>query len=283
MTTSSALQCPVCGRPVDEPAPPACRTCGLPAVGQAAVVVTRIGVTLREIAADRDALLATLRAATPGRAPAPQWAPPVAPVVPRPAPEPVPWMTAGPEPRPRRRRLSPQEVLLGLGALLVVTAALAFVAVAWTRLGVAFQAGVMSVVTALVCGASAWTARRGLRATEEALAAAGVALLAIDLTAARALGLFSLEEVPVRTWTAVSLAAVVVAGVLLGRLTRSTTTWPLAALVAAQPVAILLLPWTALDGPATVAAALVLAAVDLAAAARIRRQLRPVGLVLAAG
>ena len=31
----------------------------------------------------------------------------------------------------------------------------------------------MSVVTALLCGASAWTARRGLRATEEALAAAG--------------------------------------------------------------------------------------------------------------
>ena len=53
MTTSFALQCPVCGRPVEEPAPPACLTCGLPAVGQAARVVTRIGVTLREIAADR--------------------------------------------------------------------------------------------------------------------------------------------------------------------------------------------------------------------------------------
>ncbi|CAA9236624.1 MAG: hypothetical protein AVDCRST_MAG57-1306, partial [uncultured Blastococcus sp.] len=76
MTTSFALQCPVCGRPVEHPAPPACRTCGLPAVGQAASVVTRIGVTLREIAADRDALLAILRTATPGRAPAPQWTPP---------------------------------------------------------------------------------------------------------------------------------------------------------------------------------------------------------------
>jgi hypothetical protein len=282
MTTSFALQCPVCGRPVEDPAPSACLTCGLPAVGQAARVVTRIGVTLREIAADRDALLTTLRAAAPGRAPAPVWAPQPAPTPP-PAPEPVPWMTAPPEPRAPRRRLSPQEVLLGLGALLLVAAAIAFVAVAWTRLGVGFQAGVMSVVTALACGTSAWTARRGLRATEEALAAAAVALLAVDLAAARALGLFSLEQVSLRTWTGISCLAVVAAGVLLGRLTRSTTTWPLAALVAVQPVPFLLLPESSLEGSAPVAAALALAAVDLVVTTRLRSQLRILGLVLAAG
>jgi hypothetical protein len=282
MTTSFALQCPVCGRPVEDPPPPACLTCGLPAVGSAARVVARIGVTLRDIAADRDALLATLRAAAgpavaaPPPPPAPQWQPPVR------APEPIPWMTEPPPPR-RRRQLSPQEVLLGLGALLLVAAAIAFVAVAWTRLGVGFQAAVMTVVTASACGASAWTARRGLRATEEALAAAGVALLAIDLAAARTLGLFALEEVPLRTWTAVSCLVVVVAGGLLGRLTRSTTTWPLAALLALQPVPFLLLPDTALEGPPAVAAALALAATDLAVTSRLRAQLRPVGLVLTAG
>jgi hypothetical protein len=288
MTTFFALQCPVCGRPVEEPAPPACLTCGLPAVGQAARVVARIGVTLREIAADRDALVGTLRAAAPGparqmaHAPVPprvrpQWQPPAR------APEPIPWMTEPPAPPRPRRRLSPQEVLLGLGALLLVAAAIAFVAVAWVRLGVGFQAGVMTVVTALACGASAWTARRGLRATEEALAAAGVALLAIDLAAARGLGLFSLEQVALRTWTAISCLVVVAAGVLLGRLTRSTTTWPLAALLAVQPVPFLLLPDSALDGAPAVAAALALAAADLVVATRIRAQLRPVGLVLAAG
>jgi hypothetical protein len=171
-------------------------------------------------------------------------------------------------------------VLLGLGALLLVAAAIAFVAVAWTRLGVGFQAAVMSVVTALACGASAWTARRGLRATEEALAAAGVALLAIDLAAARGLGLFSLEQVPLRTWTGISCLVVVAAGVLLGRLTRSTATWPLAALLAVQPVPFLLLPETALDGAPAVAAALGLAAVDLVVTSRVRAQLRPVALVL---
>src|SRR4051812_36222316 len=108
MTTLPALQCPVCGRPAEHPGPPACRTCGLPAVGQAAQVVTRIGVTLREIAADRDALLDTLRAATPGRAPRPAPAPAWQPRTSQPpasepafqppvrAPEPVPWMTEPP-------------------------------------------------------------------------------------------------------------------------------------------------------------------------------------------
>ena len=294
MTTFSALQCPVCGRPVEDPAPPACLTCGLPSVGPAARVITRIGVTLREIAADRDALLGTLRAAAPGPArqpvhtpaptrPAPAWQPGPAWQPPGPAPEPIHWMSEPPPPPRPRRRLSPQEVLLGLGALLLVAAAIAFVAVAWTRLGVGFQAGVMSVVTALACGASAWTARRGLRATEEALAAAGIALLAIDLAAVRGLGLFSLQQVPLRTWTAVSCLVVVAAGVLLGRLTRSTTTWPLAALLAVQPVPFLLLPDTGLEGAPAVAAALGMAAVNLVVTTRRRAQLRTVGVVLTAG
>ena len=67
----------------------------------------------------------------------------------------------------------------------------------------------MLTVTTLLCASSAWTARRGLRATEEALAAAGAALLAIDLAAARALGLFELEDVSLRHWWAVSCAVVV--------------------------------------------------------------------------
>ena len=208
-----------------------CPGCGLPAAGQAAVVVARIGATLTDLTRDRDALLATLRAAAPGAAPA---APrPTAPSTPAPAtprrppaarrappwsPRRPPPGTAGRHPLlPRssptgpaapRRRLSPQEVLLGLGALLVVAAAITFVAVAWTRFGLVFQAGVMLTVTTLLCASSAWTARRGLRATEEALAAAGAALLAVDLGAARALGLFELEDVSLRLWSAVSCAVV---------------------------------------------------------------------------
>ncbi|SOD98849.1 SCO7613 C-terminal domain-containing membrane protein [Blastococcus haudaquaticus] len=283
--------CPVCGRPVGDIGTGPCPSCGLPAAAQAALVVARIGTTLSDLARDRDALLATLRAAAPGARPAGPPPAPAAPPVPPPS-APPPWAPPAPTwpaatggaptpPRPPRPRLSPQQVLLGLGALLVVAAALTFVAVAWSRFGLAFQAGVMVTVTALACAVSAWAARRGLRATEEALAAAGAALLAIDLGAARALGLFRLEDVPLRTWWAVSCAVVVVVTLLLGRLTRTTATWPLAALLAAQPLPFLFLTGELLTGPAGVAVALGMAVVDVVAAGRLRPMLSPVATVLA--
>jgi hypothetical protein len=172
-------------------------------------------------------------------------------------------------------------VLLGLGALLLVAGALAFVAVAWTRLGVGFQALVMLVVTAAACAASAVAARRGLRATEEALAAAGAALLAVDLGAAHGLGLLGADRVQLRLWTALSCAVVAGVALGLGRLTRSTTTWPLAALLAAQPVALLVLPPELLDGPVGVAVVLAVAAADLAATLALRRGVDRVAVVLA--
>ncbi|MCW2510382.1 MAG: conserved rane protein of unknown function [Modestobacter sp.] len=276
--------CPVCGAEVlGLPAAP-CPSCGLPAAGQAGWVVGRIGATLEELTRDRDALLATLRAAAPG-APTPAaarapldaaWAPPVpAPPTPPAAPgPPAPWWPAALEQPPAqpRRRLSPQQVLLALGALLLVAGALAFVALGWTRFGLVFQATVMVTVTAAAGGTSAWAARRGLRATEEALAAAGTALLVVDLGAARARGLGGLDDVPLRTWTAVCCLAVVLVALGLNRFTRSTTTWPVAALLAAQPVPLLLLSSDLVWGPAGVATALVVAAADL-----------PAGLVLRPG
>ncbi|MCA0145046.1 SCO7613 C-terminal domain-containing membrane protein [Blastococcus sp. LR1] len=284
--------CPVCGRPVADVGPGPCPSCGLPAAAQAALVLARIGATIGELNRDRDELLATLRAAAPG-VPAPPPAP--TPVPPAPAPAAQPWTPPGPPPwappmpggaasppppaAARRRALTPQQVLLGLGALLVVTAALTFVAVAWARFGLAFQAGVMLTATAAACGTSAWTARRGLRATEEALAAAGSALLVIDLAAARWLGLFRIEEIPLRWWWVVSCAVVLVAALTLGRLTRSTAVWPLAALLAAQPLPLLLLP--SLLSPLGAAVLLALAAADLVAARALRRSLAPVALVLA--
>ncbi|MBN1093090.1 DUF2157 domain-containing protein [Blastococcus sp. TML/M2B] len=296
-------ECPVCGRPTGDVGTGPCPSCGLPAAAHAALVVARIGTTLGELARDRDALLASLRAAAPGapRTGAPAWGPPVAPPAapapvaafpppgtfpPPPAPPTAPPAAgppqAAPAPRPPRRQLSPQQVLLGLGALLLVTAALAFVAVAWTRLGLVFQAGLMLTVTAVACGCSTWAARRGLRATEEALAAAGAALLAIDLGAARARGLPGIEDLPLRLWTAISCGVVLGVALLLGRLTRTTAVWPLAALLAAQPLPFLLLGADLVSGPAGVAAALALAAADLAAAGRLRPGVDRVALVLAA-
>ncbi|TFV55078.1 DUF2157 domain-containing protein, partial [Geodermatophilus sp. DF01-2] len=286
--------CPVCGLPSAGSGPAPCPSCGLPAVGEAARVVARIAATIDELVRDRDRLLATLRtAATPATpataAPPPAPAPTSAvcqvttpvPGVPAPAPPPPPIDERYPVPPPPRR-VSPQQVLLGLGALLVVAAGIAFVAVAWTRLGLVFQAAVMGTVTVTACGVSAWTARRGLRATEEALAAAGAALLVVDLAAAHALGLWGLDGVPARLWTAASCGVVAAAALGLGRLTRSTVTWPLAALLAVQPVPVLLLPAETGTGAAVVAAALGTALLDVAVLLRLRPLLAPVAQVLAA-
>jgi len=299
--------CPVCGTEVTGPPAAACTSCGLPAAGQAGWVLGRIGATLDQLTRERDDLLATLRSAAPGRAgppPVDAWAPPdpvgasvggrspavatpSGPGVPPGAPPgtPPPELPSRPAPAPMpappHRRLSPQQVLLALGALLLVAGALAFVALGWTRLGLVFQATVMVTVTAAACGASAWAARRGLRATEEALAAAGAALLAVDLGAAHARGLAGLDGVPLRAWTVVSCLVVAGTALGLGRGTRSTVTWPLVALLAAQPVAMLLLPDALLTGPAGAAVALAVAAADLAAVLVLRAVLAPVARVLA--
>jgi hypothetical protein len=67
----------------------------------------------------------------------------------------------------------------------------------------------------------------------------------------------------------------------LGRLTRSTVAWPLVALLAVQPVPVLLLPADA-GGAAGVAAALGTALLDVVVLLRLRRVLAPVAEVLAA-
>ncbi|SCX57393.1 hypothetical protein SAMN03159343_3659 [Klenkia marina] len=190
--------------------------------------------------------------------------------------------TQGPvqDPRSPRRRISPQEVLVGLGSLLVVAAALALVAVAWTRFGLGFQAAVMGTATAAAAAGSGWTARRGLRATEEGLAVTATALLVIDVTAARALGLLGLDAVDGLLHGALATALVAVLTAGLARTTRTTLVWPAAALFAAQPVLPLLAGYSG-GGALTVAALLALGAADLAVAGRLPRWTAEVARVLA--
>src|SRR5687768_13322679 len=89
--------CPVCGRPVGDIGAGQCPGCGLPAAGQAALVVARIGATLTDLARDRDTLLASLRAAAPG---APGWQQPAPPpgITAPPMAAPAPWAPAPPPP-----------------------------------------------------------------------------------------------------------------------------------------------------------------------------------------
>ncbi len=300
------LRCPVCGTPVPPGLHPSatCTSCGLPAAAHAGMVVSRIGATLADLHRDRDALVDTLRTAAPGAvrqtmappSPAPPLpAPPPAPAPPAPAP-PVhpqpqvhpqasrqPMAPPAPVPAPApRRRVSPQEVLVGLGALLVVAAALALVAVAWTRLGLAFQSGVMVAATSAAAVGSGWAARRGLRATEEGLAVLACALLVIDLAAARGFGLLGLDAVDGLVHTAASAALVSLGTGLLALRRRTTRSYAVVSLVAAQPV-LLLLGLQLAVGPVVVGGLLLTSAADLAVVGRLPGWLRPPGRFLVAG
>ena len=126
--------------------------------------------------------------------------------------------TAPPAPLPYRAR--PAQVLLGVGAVLLVSAGAA-VASAYGGL----PARLLLVALAAAAGTfSVRAARAGLRSSEETLAAsaAGLAVAASDP------GGLSLEGNPLP----VAVLAVVL--VVLHRVARTTTAWPLAAWGAAQ-------------------------------------------------
>ncbi|UOY02129.1 SCO7613 C-terminal domain-containing membrane protein [Blastococcus sp. PRF04-17] len=84
-----------------------------------------------------------------------------------------------------------------------------------------------------------------------------------------------------RGWWAISCAVVLGAALALARLTRSTVTWPVVALLAAQPLPFLALTGKLLIGPVGAAVALAVAAADVVAARAVRRSVGPLARVLA--
>lgn len=154
-----------------------CPACGLSLEGPTA---ERLFVTLSQ--ADR--LLAELRALQPVGAMAGS------------APTPPPVMPSGPAaplpPGPKRGlgAASVPRILLGLGALCLLVAALVFLAVAWSALGVAGRTAILLGFTGLTGLLAAWAARRSLRATAEALSLVALGFLAFDLFGARDSGWF---------------------------------------------------------------------------------------------
>lgn len=125
-----------------------------------------------------------------------------------------------PAPAPVATNWSTGSVLLGLGALCLVVAALIFATVAWGSLGILGRAVILLAVTAVVGACAAWATRRRLTATAEALWAVFLAFIGVDVLAAVAEGLFGLDwgDFPAVSlvWTAVVLAVAVIV-VLWGR------------------------------------------------------------------
>lgn len=190
---STTFQCPNCAAPVEPGA--ACTSCGMRLYGpdyeQLWRVLGQIGVLQGEADRLRHALLA----------PEPTVARSTATAATRP-------------PRPAGTGLSGQQVMLGLGALLVLAASSIFLLAVWFLVGIYGQAMIMAGLTAAAVQGGRLAARRGLDAAAEtgAVIATGMALL--DVLGARRFGLFGLHELSPDLFAA--LASALVGGLLLG-------------------------------------------------------------------
>ncbi len=191
-------RCPDCAGTITAGLP-VCPACGLPLAG---TLAQRLYQTLLTA----DGLLAELRASAGAQAATPAGtAPsavalaraagvgPAAPPLPAPSPS-ASSLTGPPFPPSRRDRhrglgaASVPKILLGLGAGCVLVAALVFLAVTWSALGVGGRTALLVVVT-LACAALAWfLARRPLRGGAEALSVLAWGLLTLDLYGARDAG-----------------------------------------------------------------------------------------------
>ncbi|AEI12345.1 hypothetical protein Celgi_1838 [Cellulomonas gilvus ATCC 13127] len=114
---------------------------------------------------------------------------PVSSPVPPPPPTAGPAWPPGPAPRSPRGAWPVQTVLVTLGAALLALASLVFLVFTWELLTLAVRAGVVALGTAGVLTLAVVLRRRGLRASAEAVAALGSALLTLDVWALWATGL----------------------------------------------------------------------------------------------
>lgn len=188
--------CPSCREPLPQPLSPddRCATCdvslGHPRAAEVFAALQRV-----------DTLVARLRAVSwePAAHPAPT---PVAPVTVAPAPavvaEPV---------RTGIRTSSVPAVLLGLGALCLLVAAVIFLAVAWSWLGVGGRTAVLAGLT-VATGAGGLALRaRGLALAAEALVTVSLGMLVLDVLGAVHAGWLDVSGASLALGTGLVLAA----------------------------------------------------------------------------
>ncbi len=174
-------RCPDCSAALGT-APSQCPACGLPLAGPLAV---ELFSTLRHA----DVLLTQLRAPVPVPAATAPGVPVDAelpPIVPFPA-EPFP---AASQVAPRRgpRAVSVPRILLTLGAGCLLVAAVIFLAVAWSWLGIGGRTVVLVALTVLTGALGGWLGRRDLRVAAEALTTVALGMLLLDVAGADSAG-----------------------------------------------------------------------------------------------
>lgn len=181
-------RCPDCGTAFDGAAA-SCAHCGLslfgPVAGELYSTLQRADWLLQQLRAtprteaDPAGVASPRSAADPPRV---QWRPP------------APAFPGAPvAPAARRSGLSGASVpkiLLSLGALCLLVAAITFLAVAWSWLGVGGRTAVLITLTAAAGGLAWWLWRRGLRVAAESLSTVGFGMLTLDVVGAESSGWF---------------------------------------------------------------------------------------------
>ncbi|MGV9599270.1 SCO7613 C-terminal domain-containing membrane protein [Streptosporangium sandarakinum] len=214
--------CPECDAPIDATYD-RCPRCALPLRGPVATQLWHVDRALADLRAKeaellerRGGLLARLRAE---HAPAPGPVPAGSPGFPEgPGGPGGPGGSGGPDgpggPAAPRRDFSPravQNLLLTLGGLLLVVAAVAFTVVNWGRIGIGGRAAILAGFTALTLAAPRLLVRRSLVTTAETVAMLGVALLLLDGYAVRRVGLAGTADLAGRDYAALLSAVVALA------------------------------------------------------------------------
>jgi hypothetical protein len=295
MTDVDPHRCPDCAAPLTGGA--TCPACGLLLTGPSAVRLWEVSTAIVRLRDEREALLRALRpparqAGTPVPPPVPQ-APPAprasaAPVPPWEAAVPAPPWETGPTtwgtpsaPRPRREWTTKrvQNLLLVVGAVLLVTSATAFTALHWSDLGIGVRGAIMLAATGIAGYAAHRLHRRGLSASAESVALIAVLFGVVDAYAARRAGLVGRGGDAATYWTFAS-AVLAALSAAFGRVVPVRSVRYAALLGAQVPLA---LTAARLDGwPAGVPAALLVGqAAALAAGARYLRDLVPAARVSA--
>ena len=82
------------------------------------------------------------------------------------------------------------KILLALGAICLMAAAVVFLVVTWSSLGVGGRTAILLGFTLAMAALTAWSARRGFRGAVEALGLVSIGLLALDLAGAESAGWF---------------------------------------------------------------------------------------------
>jgi hypothetical protein len=188
--TVSDIPCPACDEPVP-PGAPACPACGIRLVGQDAARLWQVNQQIAVLSREAESLLASMRVPVPAP-PVPTHLVPGMPGVAGAAADPGPWQPPAyplaPHPHPvAPRRSAGQQLLLGFGALLLLSAVSVFALVAWTLIGIAGQALILTCVTVGAAASSRAASTHRLPA-----AAHTAAVIAVGVSALMALGAWSL-------------------------------------------------------------------------------------------